>query len=119
MYFTRAHNDHLNDYETSYRQNMKSFFATEASYQVPQIALNIALVKIMMTYNTPMPNKIDLVLNREISLLVLLKNKVAQPDLFGVHEDGTLENLEPMHVSTRGLPHNSVSLSKEPENLSF
>jgi len=84
---------------------MKCFFATEASYQVPMIVLNIALVKIMMSYNTPLPNKIDLVLNREISLLVLLKNKVAQPDLFGVHGGGTFENLQPMlHVSSRGLP---------------
>lgn len=86
---------------------MKSFFATEASYQVPMIVLNIVLVKIMINYNTPLPNKIDLVLNREISLLVLLKNKVAQPDLFGVHKSDTLETLKPMHVSPRGVPTNA------------
>ena len=79
--------------------------------------LNIALVKIMMTYNTSLPNKVDLVLNREISLLVLLKNKMAQPDLFGVHAGGTLETLEPMQVVARGFTN--TSKSTEPEDLTF
>jgi hypothetical protein len=64
---------------------MQGFFITEAVYQVPMIILNVILAKMIMSFNRPLGNKIDLVLNREISLLVLLKNKIEQPDLFGIH----------------------------------
>ena len=32
QYFTRAHNANINHEEEEYRQNMRAFFATEASY---------------------------------------------------------------------------------------
>jgi hypothetical protein len=58
----------------------------------------------IMTYNRMLPNKVDLVLNREISLLVLLKNKIAQPDLFGVHTEKGFEMLSRDKCSPSGVP---------------
>jgi hypothetical protein len=63
-----------------------------------------------MGFNKTMPNKIDLVLNREISLLVLLKNKEAEPDLFGIHSPVDL----PIELTMGSLTVGSVRGSVMP-----
>jgi hypothetical protein len=86
---------------------MSRFFKYESAYQLPMIFLNLIIVRLIMKFNKTLPNKIDLVLNREISLLVLLKNKQSQPNLFGIHsplempaellDSGYSESVMPTH----------------------
>ena len=68
------------------------------------IALNVILARMIMSFNRPLPNKIDLVLNREISLLVLLKNKIEQPDLFGIHNTKSFSGTKQGNASPLGKP---------------
>jgi hypothetical protein len=72
---------------------MRAFFTIETINQVPGIILNILLVRLIFSFNRALPNKIDHVMNREISLLVLLKNKIEEPDLFGLHSRRSFRDL--------------------------
>lgn len=85
--FTRAYDAYSNNDKDAYILHMRRYFVCEAMYQIPTILLNMILAYMIMSFNRPLPNKVDLILNREISLLVLLKNKIVKPDLFGLHNE--------------------------------
>ena len=55
--------------------------------------LNVILAVMIMSFNKPLPSRIDLALNREISILVLLKNKNEDPDLFSIHGSATKRSI--------------------------
>jgi hypothetical protein len=66
---------------------MRCYFISESINHIPQMLINTFLVyRIIFINEDKYPNKVDQVLNREISQLVFLKNKIKQPDLFGVHD---------------------------------
>ena len=60
---------------------------------MPMIILNVILAMMIMSFNKPLPNRSDIALNREISILVLLKNKIEQPELFKIHGSETKSSI--------------------------
>ena len=82
-----AHNYFYDGSYDDYLTAMRHYFISESINHIPQMLINLFLVyRIIFITEDMYPNKVDQVLNREISQLVFLKNKIKQPDLFGVHD---------------------------------